>query len=109
MSDVTSDAKITIPGDWKCPRCGFSLHKRAICPDGLFIDASEKREVCPNDGVTLEQVYESPDDQLYAMGPCCHDPECLRCNGTNEKAAGWRYRDDPEGVVHPFSEKGSRG
>lgn len=46
-----------LPGEWECPRCGFGLSKRVLrASDGAVgINLSRKREVCPNDGVTLVQ------------------------------------------------------
>jgi hypothetical protein len=103
-----TDERIPIPGDWECPTCGFVVHKRVLRRDDgeVFVDASARREVCPNDGVTLVQCYEKPDDKLVAMGPCCHDPECLRCGGENLRAVGWHYRDDER--VWSFKEEGDR-
>lgn len=101
---------IPIPGCWGCPRCGFQLTKCVLrVPDGgVFVNDEPKREVCPNDGVTLEQVYETPDDRLMEMGLCCYDVECLRCAGEGNRPVGWRYRDEPEGTLRPFSDPGER-
>lgn len=42
-------------GEWKCPKCGFILHKMLLraADFAVAVDRSEVREVCPNDGATL--------------------------------------------------------
>jgi len=101
---------VPIPGSFVCPRCNFRLAKAVIYrQDGsITADPSTAREVCPNDGASLEQAYESPDDRLVVTRPCecLNNPECPGCWGTNERVVGWRYRDEER--VRPFSDEGDR-
>lgn len=107
---MVAEERTPIPGCWACPRCRFQLTKSVLrAEDGaVFVDPDQRREVCPNDGATLEQVYESPDDRLVVMGDCCEDPACNHCYGTWRTSIGWRYRDEHEEAIRPFSDAGER-
>ena len=48
-----------VPGEWKCPKCGYMLSKRAVSPGGrVDSDSRLDREECPNDGALMVQATE---------------------------------------------------
>lgn len=51
---------------WKCPVCGFILHKMLLRATDMAvgINLSTSREVCPNDGVTLIPLEENDDGKV---------------------------------------------
>jgi hypothetical protein len=99
-----------IPGDWQCPKCVFRLHKaKLFAGDGtVAVDRATVREVCPNDGATLEPAYEHPDDQLIDTEDCCREASCPECRGMGFVVIGWHYRDEP-GHIQPLGVHGERG
>jgi predicted RNA-binding Zn-ribbon protein involved in translation (DUF1610 family) len=47
-----------VPGEWECPECGFTLQKNFLYAQtgAVGVNDEEVREVCPNDGVTLQRL-----------------------------------------------------
>lgn len=48
----------TVPGEFKCPECGFVLMKSILNPTTLAVsrDSTDRLEPCPNDGAILRPV-----------------------------------------------------
>jgi hypothetical protein len=51
------DAERYVPGEWECPKCRFTLQKNFLHAQTgtVSVNDEEVREVCPNDGATLER------------------------------------------------------
>lgn len=47
-----------VPGEWRCPSCGFVLHKRVIRVADMSVSVNDRdeAELCPNDGATMKRV-----------------------------------------------------
>lgn len=53
-----AESALYMPGDYRCPKCGFVCHKRILhAADGsVSADAREHYEICPNDLTKMDRI-----------------------------------------------------